>query len=64
MKIILIYYIDDIKEGEEKNQKKTPAEFGKDVDLRIPLNWTMIRDNDISGRRFEDRTSIRVWTSI
>ena len=53
-----------LKRERKKNQKNPPAEFGKDVDLRIPLNWTMIRDNDISGRRFEDRTSIRVWTSI
>ena len=48
------HYIDDIKEGE----------FGKDADLRISLNWTVIRDNDVSGRRFEERTSIKAWTSI
>ena len=41
-------------------------EFGKDADLRISSNWTVIWDtsNDVSGRRFEERTSISDWTSI
>ena len=41
------HYIDDIKDGENANKtkKKTPTEFGKDV----------------SGRRFEERTSIWVY---
>jgi len=47
-----------------KREKMITTEFGKDADLRIPLNWTVIRDNDVSGRRFEERTSIRDWTSI
>ena len=37
-------------QGELKKKKK---EFGKDADLRIPLNWTVIRDNDVSGCRLE-----------
>ena len=40
------------------------TEFGKDSDLRIPINWTVIRDNDISGRQFEERALIRDWMSI
>jgi len=32
----------------EKLLQKNPTEDGKDTDLRIPLNWTVIRDNDVS----------------
>jgi len=35
-----------------------------DHDLRISQNWTVIWDNGFSGRRFEEWTSIRDWTSI
>ena len=57
------HYIDDIKEWEnakkkiikktknrtKQNQKKqkTQPNFGKDADLRIPWNWTVIRDKDV-----------------
>ena len=61
MKIISIY---DTILMILKREKMITTEFGKDADLRIPLNWTVIRDNDVSGRRFEERTSIRDWTSI
>ena len=39
-------------------KKTKPTEFEKDADLRISLNWTVIRDNDVSGCRFEERSSI------
>ena len=29
--------------------------------MKKPLNWTMIRDNDVSGCRFEEWTSIWVY---
>jgi hypothetical protein len=45
-------------------EKKKKKKIGKNADLRIPLNWTVIRDNDVSGRWFEEWTSIRDWTSI
>ena len=65
MKIISIYdTILMILKRERKKKPKKPTEFGKDVDLRISLNWIVIRENDVSGRQFEDRSSIRVWTSI
>ena len=67
MKIILIYMYDTILmmlKREKMLKKQIRTEFGKDADLRIPLNWTVIRDNDVSGRRFEERASIRDWTSI
>ena len=35
-------YIDDIKEWENAKKQLKRTEFGKDVDLRIPLNWTVI----------------------
>jgi hypothetical protein len=52
------------KKQQQQKKQKHPTEFGKDADLRIPLNWTVIRDNDISRCRFEEWTSIRDWTSI
>ena len=68
MKIILIYDTILMILKREKMLKKKhtikTTEFGKDADLRITLNWTMIRDNDVSGHRFEEWTSIRDWTSI
>jgi hypothetical protein len=39
-------------------------EFGKNADLRIPLNRTVIWDNDISGCQFEEWALISVWTLI
>jgi hypothetical protein len=47
------------KKQQQQKKQKHPTEFGKDADLRIPLNWTVIRDNDISGCQFEEWTSIR-----
>jgi hypothetical protein len=47
------------KKHKQQKKQKHPTELGKDADLRIPINWTVIRDNDISGRRFEEWTSIR-----
>jgi len=34
---------------------KTHTDLGseKDIDLRLPLNWTVIWDNDASGCRIE-----------
>jgi len=63
LKIILIYDTILMILKSEKMLKKIiiRTEFGKDADLRIPLNWIMIRDNDVSGRRFEERTLIRVY---
>ena len=49
-----------ILEGENAKKNK-PTEFEKDADLRISLNWTVIRDNDVSGCRFEERSSIWVY---
>jgi hypothetical protein len=64
-KIISIYEtILMILKSEKMLNKNNRTEFGKDADLRIPLNWTMIRDNDVSERRFEERASIRDWMSI
>jgi hypothetical protein len=42
-----------ILKSEKMLKKLIRTEFGKDADLRIPLNWTVIRHNDVSGRRFE-----------
>jgi hypothetical protein len=50
------HYIDDIKVWETATKKTT--EDGKDTDLRIPLNWTVIRDNDISWWETERRSEI------
>ena len=35
-------------------------------DLRIPLNWTMIRDNDVSGCRLETerRSESHIYTFV
>jgi hypothetical protein len=50
-----------LKINKNKQTKKKTIEFGKDADLRISINWTVIRDNDVSGHRFEKRTSIWVY---
>ena len=50
--------------SEKMLKKYNKNRIWKDADLRIPLNWTVIRDNDVSERRFEERASIRDWMSI
>ena len=42
-----------LKINKNKQTKKKTIEFGKDADLRISINWTVIRDNDVNGHRFE-----------
>ena len=46
------------------NKSSIVWEFEKDPDLRIPLNLTVISDNDVSGCRFEEWTQIWVRTLI
>ena len=39
--------------SEKMLKKYNKNRIWKDADLRIPLNWTVIRDNDVSGPRFK-----------